>query len=398
MRYMVTGGAGFIGSNFVKSIVGKGDEILVLDVLTYAGNLENLAPQLNGENVLVCSDRRVLTEVTLDDGRISFDIDPSAESETLTGKLEGMAFEKTASVELQNSLSQKFDSNEVVFLHGDIGDTKIVGAALEEVDVVVNFAAETHVDRSIHEPDKFIKTDVHGTFNLLECARKSSNLTKFVHISTDEVYGVAYGDTSFKETDSINPRNPYSASKAAADRLVHAYNQTYGLATNIIRPSNNFGPFQHPEKLIPKMISNALNDQNLPIYGDGSQIRDWLFVKDTAAAVELVVRDGQVGEVYNVAGNNERTNMTVVTGILENLGKDGSLIKHVKDRPGHDIRYSVDDSKIREELGFKNADSFENYLEQTVQWYVDNKDWWTRILEHDAEFKRFNEAWYKDRK
>ena len=397
MRYMVTGGAGFIGSNYVKNIVGKGDEVLVLDALTYAGNLGNLSPHLHEENIVVCSDRRYLTEVTVEEDQIHFDIDPCAESEPIKNKLVGQGFVKTASEGLENKIDEVFNENAIVFVHGDIGDTKIVGAAIQDVDVVVNFAAETHVDRSILEPDKFIKTDVHGTFNLLECARKAPNLKKFVHISTDEVYGVAYGDTSFKETDSINPRNPYSASKAAADRLVHAYNQTYGLPTNIIRPSNNFGPFQHPEKLIPKMISNALNGEALPIYGDGSQIRDWLFVKDTAAAVELVVRNGKVGEVYNVAGNNERTNMTVVTSILEHLGKDISLIKHVKDRPGHDIRYSVDDSKIRDELGFSNADSFENYLKNTVEWYVDNKAWWSSILENDAEFKRFNEAWYKDR-
>lgn len=397
IRYLVTGGAGFIGSNYVKSLLDKGEEVLVLDALTYAGNLDNLSPHLDVNNILICSDRRVLGEITYQEGKVLIEADQHVDAESLRGKLEGHEYQMLKSETLAESIKDAFISKTMVLLHGDIGDRKIVDAALKDVDTVVNFAAETHVDRSIFEPDKFIKTDVHGTFNLLECARKSSDLRKFVHISTDEVYGVAYGETSFKETDPINPRNPYSASKAAADRLVHAYNQTYGLPTNIIRPSNNFGPFQHPEKLIPKMISNALNGESLPVYGDGSQIRDWLFVKDTAAAVELVVKDGKIGEVYNVAGNNERTNLTVVTNILEHLGKDSSSIRHVKDRPGHDIRYSVDDSKIREEMGFRNADNFENYLKKTVDWYVSNKEWWSNILENDAEFKRFNEAWYKDR-
>lgn len=397
MRYLITGGAGFIGSNYLKKVLENGDEAVVLDALTYAGNLSNLSPHLVND-ILVCKERKYLTEVTVSDSEVFHDIDPETLNTSLMRKMEGLGHKRTNTESLSSDIREGLSMSNMVFVHGDIGDSGIVKGCLENVDVVVNFAAETHVDRSILEPDKFIKTDVHGTFNLLECARKASGLEKFVHISTDEVYGVAEGDSSFKEEDSINPRNPYSASKAAADRLVHAYNQTYGLPTNIIRPSNNFGPFQHPEKLIPKMISNALNNESLPIYGDGTQIRDWLYVKDTANAVNLVVKEGRVGEVYNVAGNNERTNITVVKEILEALGKDHSLIKHVKDRPGHDIRYSVDDSKLREELGYSNVDTFEDNLKHTVQWYVDNRDWWNPILEDDIEFKRFNEAWYKERR
>jgi len=398
MIQLITGGAGFIGSNYVKKTMEKGDQAIVLDSLTYAGNLENLQPHVNGRNVITCKDRRALTEATVDGNDVTTDLDPAAEREWLLRKLDGRPYVETRSEDAGPAIRTALESEPLVFIQGDIGDAKIVDAALGEADVVVNFAAETHVDRSILEPDKFIKTDVHGTFNLLERCRRHEGLKKFVHISTDEVYGVAEGESEFKETDPINPRNPYSASKAAADRLVHAYNQTYDLPTNIIRPSNNFGPFQHPEKLIPKMIMNALNDEGLPVYGDGKQVRDWLFVRDSAAAVDLVVRHGEVGEVYNVAGNNERTNISVVNSILEHLSKDESLIKHVKDRPGHDIRYAIDDSKIRDQLGFKNEDSFENNLRETIDWYVANERWWRRILDSDEEFIRFNEAWYKERR
>ncbi len=398
MIQLITGGAGFIGSNYVKKTLASGDQAIVLDSLTYAGNLENLHPHINDSNVITCSDRRVLTVATMDSDGVSTDFDPETERNRITKKLKGIAHVEADSEGIRPALRKALESSDLAVLHGDIGDSAIVDAALSVSDAVVNFAAETHVDRSIMEPDKFIITDVYGTFNLLERCRKHADLKKFVHISTDEVYGVAEGETVFKESDPINPRNPYSASKAAADRLVHAYNQTYGLPTNIIRPSNNFGPFQHPEKLIPKMIINAMEGEPLPVYGDGKQIRDWLFVRDSANAVYLVVRHGETGETYNVAGNNERTNISVVKAILEHLGKDHSLIKHVKDRPGHDIRYAIDDSKIREQLGYTNEDSFESNLRETIDWYVNNESWWRRILEDDEEYRRFNEAWYKERR
>jgi dTDP-glucose 4,6-dehydratase len=221
-------------------------------------------------------------------------------------------------------------------------------------------------------------------------------LKKFVHISTDEVYGVT-SRTSFVETDPINPRNPYSASKAAADRLAYAYHQTYGLPINIVRPSNNYGSFQYPEKLIPVMIIKALNDESLPVYGDGRQIRDWLFVKDTVKAVDLIRRKAKPGEVYNIAGKNERENIDVVKCILHYLDKPDHLIKHVQDRPGHDIRYSLDDTKIRKELGFTQKGSFEEHLNDTIQWYIDNEAWWKKILSEDIEYKKFMKQWYASR-
>jgi len=246
-------------------------------------------------------------------------------------------------------------------------------------------------------PDEFIKTDVYGTYVLLETARNNLNLAKFVHVSTDEVYGVAT-EKSFCETDPINPRNPYSASKAAADRLVYAYNQTYDLPINIVRPSNNFGPYQYPEKLIPVIITKALKNEKLPVYGDGRQIRDWLYVGDTVRAIDMVIHNGQVGEVYNIAGRNERENIMVIKEILGRLNKPESLISFVQDRPGHDRRYSLDDSKLRSELGFESLESFESNLVKTVDWYLDNQGWWKKILEEDNEYKKFMEEWYKDRR
>jgi len=261
---------------------------------------------------------------------------------------------------------------------------------------VVNFAAETHVDRSILNPDQFIKTDVYGTYVLLEAARRNPDLKRFLHVSTDEVYGVA-SEHSFSEKDPINPRNPYSASKAAADRLVYAYNQTYGLPVNIVRPSNNFGPNQYPEKLIPVMIIKALRDEKLPVYGDGKQVRDWLFVRDTARAIEVVLERAPIGEVYNIAGRNERENIFMVNTILQRLGKSTELINYVKDRPGHDVRYSLDDSKLRDELGYSPEKDFESNLKETIDWYVIYQEWWQKILDHDKEYREFMSRWYKER-
>lgn len=319
MKLLVTGGAGFIGSNFVLYMLRQHPEyqIVNVDALTYAGNLENLKSVEGNPNH--------------------------------------------------------------TFVKADITDTKAMEELMgQDVDVIVNFAAESHVDRSILEPDVFVKTNVLGTQVLLEVARKY-NVEKFVQVSTDEVYGTLGETGLFTEETPLQPNSPYSASKAGGDLLVRAYHETFGLTVNITRCSNNYGPFQFPEKLIPLMISKALADEALPVYGDGLNIRDWLYVEDHCSAIDLVIHNGRNGEVYNIGGNNERTNLHIVRTILEQLGKPKSLIKHVQDRPGHDRRYGIDPTKMIQELGWKPKHSFETGIQETIRWYLDNKDWWTRI-------------------
>lgn len=319
MRILVTGGAGFIGSNFVIYMLNKYPEykIVNVDVLTYAGNLENLTAIQDNPNYR--------------------------------------------------------------FVKADIADAQAMGKLFSEgVDVVVNFAAESHVDRSILEPEIFVKTNVLGTQVLLDAAKKHG-VTKFVQVSTDEVYG-SLGETGlFSETTPLAPNSPYSASKAGGDLLVRAYHETFGLPVNITRCSNNYGPYQFPEKLIPLMIANALHDKPLPIYGDGLNIRDWLYVEDHCSAIDLVIHKGRAGEVYNIGGNNERTNIHIVRTILEQLGKPDSLIKYVEDRLGHDRRYGIDATKVTTELGWKPEHTFETGIKETIDWYLNNRTWWERI-------------------
>ena len=334
MRYLVTGGAGFIGANFIKYLFGKyGDDARVvnLDKLTYAGIRENLA-------------------------------------------------------EFEGSPNYRF-------LQGDIADPEAVAEAYRGVDgdgveVVVNFAAETHVDRSLMEAGTFIQTDVHGVLVLLEEARKHApNLRRFVQISTDEVYGSVPTGSSV-ETDPLNPRNPYSASKAGGDRMAYAYGQTYELPVIVTRASNNFGPFQYPEKLIPLFATNAIDDIPLPLYGDGKNVRDWLYVEDHCAAIDFLIEHGENSETYNVGGGNERENWEITHKVLELLGKPQSLIRHVADRTGHDRRYSLDSGKL-EALGFKATTDFEEALARTVRWYVENEAWWRAIKEKSAEYREY---------
>ncbi|MNC32119.1 dTDP-glucose 4,6-dehydratase 2 [compost metagenome] len=262
------------------------------------------------------------------------------------------------------------------------------------IDIVVNFAAESHVDRSILEPEVFVKTNVFGTQVLLEAAKKYG-VTKFVQVSTDEVYGSLGATSFFTEETPLNPNSPYSASKAGADFLVRAYHETYGLPINITRCSNNYGPYQFPEKLIPLMISRALADQALPVYGDGMNIRDWLYVEDHCSAIDLVIHEGVNGEVYNIGGNNERTNMQIVNTVLQELGKPDFLINYVKDRPGHDRRYGIDPTKIMNELGWKPKYSFETGIKETIQWYIKNREWWTRI--QSGEYQKYAALQYGNR-
>ncbi len=338
MRYLVTGGAGFIGSNFIRFLFRKyGDaaQIVNLDKLTYAGIRENLAEYEGKKNYQ--------------------------------------------------------------FIHGDISNpADVADAYTGGVDVVVNFAAETHVDRSLMEAGSFIQTDVHGVLVLLEEARKHApNLKRFVQISTDEVYG-SIERGSFKETDALNPRNPYSASKAGGDRMAYAYGQTYGLPVIITRASNNFGPWQYPEKLIPLFVTNAIEDLPLPLYGDGRNVRDWLFVEDHCAAIDFLIERGQNCEVYNIGGGNERENREITRKILEMLKKPESLIKLVTDRQGHDRRYSLDTKKL-ERLGFQGATNFDEGLRRTVQWYLDNERWWRTIKERSTEFREYYAKQYGGR-
>ncbi|MGW9127160.1 dTDP-glucose 4,6-dehydratase [Paenibacillus chitinolyticus] len=319
MKLLVTGGAGFIGSNFVLYMLKKYPDyqIINLDALTYAGNLENLKSVENHPNYR--------------------------------------------------------------FLKGDISDRRAVKQAFDfGVDVVVNFAAESHVDRSILDPGIFVQANVMGTQVLLDAA-KAHGVTKFVQVSTDEVYG-SLGETGlFSETTPLAPNSPYSASKAGGDMLVRAYHETFGMPVNITRCSNNYGPYQFPEKLIPLMIANALDEKALPVYGDGLNIRDWLYVEDHCSAIDLVLHSGRNGEVYNIGGNNERTNLVIIQTILAALGKSEQLITFIQDRPGHDRRYGIDASKITAELGWQPKHNFESGIQETIRWYLDNKDWWERI-------------------
>lgn len=319
MKLLVTGGAGFIGSNFILYMMQQYPDyqIVNMDALTYAGNLENLK-----------------------------------------------------SVQYHPNYS---------FVQAEIADKPAVDAIFQQgIDVVVNFAAESHVDRSILEPEIFVNTNIMGTQVLLDAAKKYG-VTKFFQVSTDEVYG-SLGETGlFSEMTPLAPNSPYSASKAGGDLLVRAYHETFGLPVNITRCSNNYGPYQFPEKLIPLIISRALNDESLPVYGDGLNIRDWLYVEDHCSAIDLVIHQGKIGEVYNIGGNNERTNVHIVKTILNELGKPESLITYVTDRPGHDRRYGIDPTKIMNELGWKPKHNFETGIKETIQWYMSNKEWWTRI-------------------
>ncbi|WP_430477057.1 dTDP-glucose 4,6-dehydratase [Bacillus cereus] len=336
MKVLVTGGAGFIGSNFVRYMVKKYPEynIVNLDALTYAGNLENLK-----------------------------DIE-----------------------ELSN----------YKFVKGDIADRQFINQLFKEekFDYVLNFAAESHVDRSITNPDIFIQTNIQGTQVLLDAA-KNAEVKKYLQVSTDEVYGTLGETGYFTEETPLASNSPYSSSKAGADLLVRAYHETFGLPVNITRCSNNYGPFHFPEKLIPLMIINALNDKQLPVYGDGLNVRDWLHVEDHCQAIDLVLHKGKNGEVYNVGGNNERTNIEIVKTILKALDKPESLIKYVTDRPGHDRRYAIDATKLREELGWSPKYNFDTGIEQTIKWYLENQDWWKNII--SGEYQEYFKNQYANR-
>jgi dTDP-glucose 4,6-dehydratase len=335
VKVLVTGGAGFIGSNFVHHCLAAHDDwhITTLDKLTYAGRRENL------QDVM--------------------------------------------------------DHPRHAFVQGDIADAAVSAPLVRESGIVVHFAAETHVDRSILNAAEFITTDVIGTFVLLEAARTAPALSRFVQISTDEVYG-SVTEGSSRENDELRPRNPYSASKAGADRLAYSYWATYGVPVVVTRASNNYGPNQFPEKVIPLFITNAIDDLPVPLYGDGQNERDWLHVSDHCRALDLLIGSGQSGEVYNIGGGRGVTNAALTGLILELLGKPGSLVRHVPDRPGHDRRYSVDTTKLRS-LGWSPQVAFEGGLADTVAWYRENEWWWRPIKHGDASYKEFYQAQYGSR-
>ncbi|MGX8127558.1 dTDP-glucose 4,6-dehydratase [Clostridioides difficile] len=338
MKIIVTGGAGFIGGNFIQYMMNKYKEyeIICLDLLTYAGNLETLTPVLENE---------------------------------------------------------KFK-----FFKVDIADRKAIYSIFEHEnpDIVVNFAAESHVDRSIDNPEIFLKTNVLGTQVLLDACKKYG-IKRYHQVSTDEVYGdlpIERRDLFFEESTPINSSSPYSASKASADLLVQAYFRTFNLPITISRCSNNYGPYHFPEKLIPLMIINAINNKKLPIYGNGQNIRDWLYVEDHCSAIDLIIHHGEVGEIYNVGGNNEKSNIEVVKSILSQLDKSEDLIEYVTDRPGHDMRYAINPKKIKDKLGWKPLTSFDEGIKKTLKWYIDNEQWWKNIT--DGEYQYYYEKMYNE--
>ena len=339
MKIIVTGGAGFIGGNFIHFMIKKYSQykIICLDNLTYAGNLETLKDVMENENFK--------------------------------------------------------------FIKADITDRATIYKIFEEIkpNIVVNFAAESHVDRSIENPEIFLNTNIIGT-NILLDACKKYGIDRYHQVSTDEVYGdlpIDRPDMFFTEETKINPSSPYSASKASADLLVMSYYRTFNIPVTISRCSNNYGPYHFPEKLIPLMIINALNDKELPVYGNGKNIRDWLYVEDHCSAIDMIIHNGTVGQIYNIGGHNEKTNLDVVKTIVKELGKSDDLITYVKDRPGHDLRYAIDPTKINKELGWIPETEFEEGIKKTIQWYIDNKDWWTDII--NGEYKKYYSKMYGDR-
>lgn len=335
-KILVTGGAGFIGSNFVRMILAEQPDCLIvnLDKLTYAGNLENLEGFLDNKNH--------------------------------------------------------------VFIKADICDGQTIAQLIEKykIEEIINFAAESHVDRSINEPKVFIETNVTGTLTLLEAAR-DKKIKKFVQISTDEVYGELGPTGKFTETTPLSPNSPYSASKTSADLLVRAFGHTFGLNYNITRCSNNYGPYQFPEKMIPLMINNAMNDKPLPVYGDGLNVRDWIHVEDHCRAIWKVLIDGKAGEIYNIGSSNEKTNLEVVKAILDSVGKPHSLINFVKDRPGHDRRYAIDSSKINSQLGWKATTNFQQGIKSTIEWYMQNRKWLENVT--SGQYQQYYQQMYGNR-
>lgn len=318
MKILVTGGCGFIGSNFIRHMLNKYPDYFItnLDALTYAGNTENLK-----------------------------DLDKD----------------------------QRYS-----FVRGKIGDPDVIRGLIKDADSIVHFAAESHVDRSIMDAEPFLNTNVIGTYAMLEESRKAA-IRRFIHISTDEVYGALGEDGKFTEETPLRPNSPYSASKASGDMLIRAYHETYGFPGIVVRPSNNYGPYQYPEKFIPLMITNLLEGKPIPVYGEGRNVRDWLFVEDNCRAIDMILHHGREGEIYNVGGDSEARNIDIAKKVIRIMGKDEGCITYVKDRPGHDYRYALDNTKIERELGWMPSVDLDKGLEKTIYWYRDNEQWWKQL-------------------
>lgn len=391
---IVTGGLGFIGSNFVRSAVQRGERVILVDALSYAGRFENLADCWLAERVAhVPAFGSLPRRFTFQSGQFHCE-----ELKDAAGKIP--AGWRVNNCDTAAALQRELESwqrgtQAICYLIADVANLEIWETVFAYSARLVHFAAETHVDRSILSAEPFIFSDVHGTFAILDVARRSGWKGRILHISTDEVYGVAE-DRPFDESSPLLPRNPYSVAKAAADRMVAAFAQTYGLDTVIVRPSNNFGPYQYPEKLVPLMTIRALLNQPLPVYGDGRQEREWLFVRDCVRGVEAALAHGRSGEAYNLGGGHPQPNINVVKEILRIVERPESLINYVKDRPGHDRKYWLDFTKAEQELGWKPQARFEEAIKETVNWYVKNVEWWQPIIEQDAEYTQFFQAWYKD--
>jgi len=400
MTILITGGAGFIGSTFVKQLLltDKECRVIILDALTYAGNLDNLKSLITGKNLIIPENHSLLTQVAFNrrgrqQNKLSFNSCRNRWKYKLKGYKPKEIANKNLSKTAEQILNNNTHNNRLLFVVGFIEDPRVVESLLCLSDYIINFAAETHVDRSILHPDTFIKTDIYGTFSLMQATRKTNTIKRFIHISTDEVYGHRKKGKNM-EVDPLNPTNPYSASKASAEKLILSYKNTYNIPVNIIRPTNVFGPYQYPEKFIPIIIIKAINKQSLPVYGDGKQSRDWIYVEDLVRAIQLVLKNAKIGEIYNIAGRNEWKNIELVNYILNYLGKDKNLIKYIKNRPGHDRRYSINDKKIRKSLGFSTKHNFNDMLDHTINWYVNNEKWWQKIIKHDPEYKSLNKALY----
>ena len=396
MRFLVTGGAGFIGSHLVKKLVKDGHQVIVLDSLAYSGTLQNIRETLTknevilpafGEEVVPAKYSIDGTQKVLKKQRLPINF----------VKTEGFDIKRVHSIEnLINYISEALRNTQAVFLWADVISLRSYWQILNNVEGVFHLAAETHVDRSILDPFPFIKSDILGTYSLLEALRllRESNMKvpRTVHVSTDEVYGeISTGHA--EESHPLNPSSPYSAAKASADRMAFAYFRTYHLPLIIVRPGNAYGPNQYPEKLIPLVIIRALNNEKIPVYGDGKQVRTWLFVEDLTDALKIVFENGNHGEIYNIPGNDEIPNIDLIRMILSLMKKPNALVEHVKDRPGHDRRYAMTGEKIKR-LGWEPKTDLKTGLKITVDWYTRNRDWWQSLL---AEDKTFFKKWYENR-
>lgn len=394
---VVTGGLGFIGSNYVRAALKQGERVIVVDSLAYAARMENIADYLDDQVVFAdfgTLPRRCSLRVERSSKEARFYLEGEERHELSHRNLPAYSsVESLKQIEERLKLWRESESR-LFLLIADVASIEIWPALLEHANAIVHFAAETHVDRSIISAEPFLFSDLHGTYAMLESIRRSAWRGRLLHVSTDEVYGEA-SEHPFTEDAPLLPRNPYSVAKASAERMVAAFVNTYGVDAVIVRPSNNFGPYQYPEKLIPLITIRALLKHYLPVYGDGSQMREWLFVSDSVAGVRAALERGRTGEAYNLGGGQLKRNIEVVESVLELLERPRSLIRYTPDRPGHDRKYWLDSTKATSELGWRPQAEFAVALAETVYWYRDNPDWWRPVVERDPEYRQFIDSWYQ---